>query len=458
MESSLNPIINLLSCQNLPLDHIGLHKLYDMIVYFQSNEQLKARYAFAISSNKSIIAPQKTAFSSFVSCGFRSKIKEKEDIKENLIELDVVKRTDFNEKGVLTKNASAIILHRIFTEFDDVKPIVSGNVFHIPSEHSVIFLEKFKKYKSIQWSSIQKDTGFNLNYDSLTLGRDVWDWKSISTDKRIRWDEYMITEFIDLIDWAYFSSNDNFKWDKWFIDKYSERINFKALSSNKSLAMNSELYFRYKDKWNLEALAKNPGVLWTEELVLYVFPELMDKDVKLYERSLEVTLLGNARLHFDVLSSIEYHMDAFDRTVEFHHSVRRNSDGYHDYTNTYSLWDVLCSNPKIKWPVYHFNKYFPHLNLRALRGKITLTTDMIQKYWDYIIPFTYSSQENYDGYREEIESVRFVEYFKDCEIVDITFEKFLANEIKWWGTFNSEKFLNPSITKVLSNHLSSNSE
>jgi len=431
---------------NIELSKSSIIEFSNKIKNLQSDYQILNRYSSII--NKKSIKSDNLSINTFecVVHSFSDFIYSDEKYYQNLLDLDIINKTDILPDGKLKFNPTDKILHRIFERFPQLNRRVYGNYVNIPTSLLVEFITDFKYYKTINWLNIQSKSKFLWSYDVLIAGIDIWDWSEISSNKNIKWDAFMIAHFKDNINWNVFSGNSSIEWSEYFIDKYYNYINFKVLSGNKKFYFNRNIYNRYGRNLDLDKVIINSPIVWTMELIELVIKKDKDNKFIINPSSQFVNLIKYSKL--DMSSIIELSI-YFDNTITVNRSIRRNSDGTHYYDTTHSLWELISANNNIYWQGYVIEMYIKKLNLRQINNNAEISWVTVNKLWDYVQPFDLGYIEDYDGNRDEIPPFEFKIALKNWKIVGLTYDIFLDNEFKWWGYLNSDKFLNPSIEKTL---------
>lgn len=260
---------------------------------------------------------------------------------------------------------------------------------------------------------------------------------NISANTFINWSDLLIDEFIDLFDWSCLSSNESVNWTASRINKYENRIDFTLLSQNMNVEWSSDLIDRYANKLNFEGLLKNPKVTWTIELV--------EKNIKNIE---PLVFAKYANIDSEIIIKFE---NLWESRITQLHGGRSNSNGTYSYETEHTLWEYLCLNENVVWNDLLIEKYIDKLSLKDLDGtRISISIEIINKFWDYKKNEMTDYWENYNGSKQEtFKDIYFRDIIKNSTITDIDIESFKENEIKWWGVLNDYSFLNRSIENIL---------
>lgn len=253
---------------------------------------------------------------------------------------------------------------------------------------------------------------FDWTTDILEDGKDLWDWKLLCKNQSVKWNQANIKKFDKYLDYKSLSENSDFDWDELFI-------------------------IEKKEKLFLHSLIENISIVWTSKLINIFLTEI------------DFTHLSK-KGNLSKSAIIEW-SEQWKKTVSQRHNATRNSDGSYYYFTTHTLWEYLCENKNIIWTEDIFTKFLEFLPLKNLYDKrIEVSTKFINDNWSFYKNELTSYTENYDGDASETyQDVYLIEKLKDCKIVDLTLENFLENELRWWGVFCSENFLNHTIKKII---------
>lgn len=260
---------------------------------------------------------------------------------------------------------------------------------------------------------------------------------NLSGNSHQGWTESLIQRYEDLWDWGCLSQNSAIRWNNRMIEKYARQINFEALSRNLSVDWNEELISKYEQLWDWDELMKNYGVNWTVSLI------------SKFSYRIDFTILARyAKIDKEAIS---FYSDKWDMEFKIRHSARRNSDGTHLYYTHHTLWEVLSGNRHLIWEDYLINKYLEKIVLKNICGRnVQISVETLNKFWEYERKEMEDYRENYDGVSSsKYINCKFRYIMREATIVDLTLEKFLENEVKWWGVLNSYDFLHRDISKFL---------
>lgn len=261
---------------------------------------------------------------------------------------------------------------------------------------------------------------------------------SLSSNNRMSWEPNLIDTFADKWDWRQLSENKAIKWTETLINRHKNRICFQSLCRNESVDWTESLIDKYMSQINFNELVKNSSITWDIHLLLR------------YEKYIDFALLAkHGKISFEAIIYFENIWDSIDKERMY---GKRNSDGGYFYNVDHTLWEYLCQNPNIEINDTFISKFLNKIptHLLSKRDDVKISSDFISAFWDFKKNERTRYWENYDGDEfEEFKNIRLLEQLIDAEIVDLTLDIFKENEIKWWGLFNSDIFLNKSILSLL---------
>lgn len=260
---------------------------------------------------------------------------------------------------------------------------------------------------------------------------------NISANTYIRWNDTLIEDFKEFWNWDLLSKNESVRWNQKRIKKFKNYINFKSLSKNHSFDWNEEFINDHIELLCINSLVSNQSIIWSPNLISKHFDKI---DI------VHLSKIGNITKDAIIAFST-----VWSKTDTQSHYVRGGSNGSYYYYTQHSLWEYLCENKNIIWSENLLSKYLDILPLKNLCSeRIVVSIEFINKNWNYYRNEMTSYWENYYGEEKETyHDIYLREKIKDCLIIDLDYENFLENELRWWGVLCSEMFLNKSIKNII---------
>ena len=260
---------------------------------------------------------------------------------------------------------------------------------------------------------------------------------NISANKLIDWDVELIQKFKEYWDWELLSKNPSVKWNQSNIKIFDKHIDYISLSKNPNFDWDETFIIKNKDKLCIHSLVENNSIVWTSNLISNFLNE-----IDFTQLAKEGNISKEAIIEWG---------EKWNQKDNQRHYGRRNSDGSYYYYTTHTLWEYLCNNHNIIWTEDILSQFLELIPLKNLCGKrIEVSTQFINANWDYYKNEMTSYWENYDGdTRETFQDIYLRDKLKDCKILDLTLDKFIENEIRWWGVFCSDEFLNQTIKDII---------
>ncbi|MDR6808862.1 hypothetical protein J2Y45_006075 [Dyadobacter sp. BE34] len=455
MPFSIEQVRAMLISVNLPVDQTGLNALVEGLINFQSDQAVLGRYEHLLKVPKyeSLDVFESKAHAKQFNATLQSSnllpygdkaIRYDDKSISDLLAYNIITSEDVIGENEIRFDPMPKMLHLVTSKFGATN---HSNSIYVDENRALEFVEYFKDFSLLNWAKIQEDPNFPLSYDVLMAGKDLWDWDKISASGKIRFDEFTIDLLSEFLNFSILCKNPHAQWNNSLIEKYQDKINFKSLSSSPYLPFHHDWRYFYESKLDLPSLVKNPRVYWDLELFeRYIKPTFSDNYL-VKKDDIFFQLISYGRLSTSVISECE---KLLDQKITIDRYVRRNSDGYRDYSTEHKLWEFFTTNPNIFWDDELFLRYYKKIEIRAIRGKIRLSVRSLSELKDYIVPYNTGDIEDYDGNVDVYPAQPLFEVIKNkCSIYGLNYDNFLKNEISWWGTFNSNEFLNPSINAIL---------
>lgn len=260
---------------------------------------------------------------------------------------------------------------------------------------------------------------------------------NISANEYIDWNSELILEFKDYWDWELLCKNRSTKWNQLNIKIFDKYFDYKSLSKNPDFNWDELFIIENKEKLCIHSLIENKSIVWTPKLIRNFLNEI------------DFTHLSK-KGNLSKSAIIEWSQQ-WNKIDSQRHYGRRNSDGSYYYYTTHTLWEYLCENQNIIWTEDILTQFLEFLPLKNLCDKrIKVSTNFINDNWDFYKNELTYYWENYDGdATKTYQDVYLRDKIKNCKIPDLTLEKFVENEIRWWGVFCSEDFLNHTIKEII---------